>query len=121
MKVAEITASLAVCTMARFVLPASVMRVPGRADGPIIRSTSIIASTLSAALGQFMLDLHTNEHGYAEVAPPLLVRDHVMFGTAQLPKFEQDQFFAIPDLVIETDLLLQNLEYAEEKGTKKYA
>src|ERR1700733_1132855 len=50
---------------------------------------------LERALGQFMLDLHTNEHGYAEIAPPLLVRDEVMFGTAQLPKFENDQFWTI--------------------------
>lgn len=49
---------------------------------------------LERALGQFMLDLHTTEHGYTEVAPPILVRDEVMFGTAQLPKFREDQFFA---------------------------
>jgi seryl-tRNA synthetase len=47
---------------------------------------------LERAIGQFMLDLHTNEHGYAEVNPPLLVKDAAMFGTAQLPKFEEDQF-----------------------------
>jgi seryl-tRNA synthetase len=47
---------------------------------------------LERALGQFMLDVHTNEHGYIEVAPPLLVRDKVMFGTAQLPKFADDQY-----------------------------
>jgi seryl-tRNA synthetase len=47
---------------------------------------------LERAIGQFMLDLHTNEHGYAEVNPPLLVRDAAMFGTAQLPKFSNDQF-----------------------------
>src|SRR5437879_5227282 len=50
---------------------------------------------LERAIGQFMLDLHTNEHGYAEVNPPLLVREQVMFGTGQLPKFEDDQFWAI--------------------------
>jgi seryl-tRNA synthetase len=49
---------------------------------------------LERALMQFMLDLHTGEHGYEEVAPPLLVRDAAMFGTAQLPKFEDDQFHA---------------------------
>jgi seryl-tRNA synthetase len=49
---------------------------------------------LERALGQFMLDLHTNEHGYTEVNPPLLVRDETMFGTAQLPKFAEDQFSA---------------------------
>ena len=42
---------------------------------------------LERALGQFMLDVHTSEHGYTEVTPPLLVRDEAMFGTAQLPKF----------------------------------
>jgi seryl-tRNA synthetase len=47
---------------------------------------------LERAIGQFMLDLHTNEHGYTEINPPLLVRDNVMFGTGQLPKFENDQF-----------------------------
>ncbi|MGO8738850.1 serine--tRNA ligase [Rhodoblastus sp.] len=49
---------------------------------------------LERALAQFMLDLHTEEHGYQEVAPPLLVRDNAMFGTAQLPKFFGDQFYA---------------------------
>src|SRR4029079_6882421 len=51
---------------------------------------------LERALSQFMLDLHTTEHGYTEVNPPLLVRDDAMFGTAQLPKFEDDQFWAFP-------------------------
>jgi seryl-tRNA synthetase len=50
---------------------------------------------LERAIGQFMLDVHTNEHGYTEINPPLLVRDEVMFGTGQLPKFEDDQFWAI--------------------------
>lgn len=50
---------------------------------------------LERAIGQFMLDLHAGEHGYAEINPPLLVRDAVMFGTGQLPKFEDDQFWAI--------------------------
>ena len=49
---------------------------------------------LERALAQFMLDLHTTEHGYTEINPPLLVRDEVMYGTAQLPKFEDDQFLA---------------------------
>jgi seryl-tRNA synthetase len=47
---------------------------------------------LERAIGQFMLDLHTGQHGYTEVNPPLLVRDEAMFGTAQLPKFRDDQF-----------------------------
>ena len=54
---------------------------------------------LERALGQFMLDLHTSEHGYTEVEPPLLVRDEAMFGTAQLPKFEDDQFSAATDAI----------------------
>jgi seryl-tRNA synthetase len=48
---------------------------------------------LERALGQFMLDLHTNEHGYTEVNPPLLVNNATFRGTGQLPKFEEDLFF----------------------------
>ena len=47
---------------------------------------------LERALGQFMLDLHVNEHGYTEVSPPLLVNDATMYGTGQLPKFAEDLF-----------------------------
>ena len=47
---------------------------------------------LERAIGQFMLDLQTAEHGYLEVNPPYLVRDEAMFGTGQLPKFEEDLF-----------------------------
>src|ERR1700730_7426762 len=47
---------------------------------------------MQRAIGQFMLDLHTREHSYTEVAPPLLVRSDVMRGTGQLPKFKNDQF-----------------------------
>src|SRR5215471_8968742 len=50
---------------------------------------------MERAIGQFMIDLHTNEHGYTEINPPQLVRNEVMFGTGQLPKFEDDQFWAI--------------------------
>ncbi|MGB6923285.1 MAG: serine--tRNA ligase [Methyloceanibacter sp.] len=49
---------------------------------------------LERALAQLMLDLHTSEHGYTEVNPPLLVNKDVMIGTAQLPKFAYDQFLA---------------------------
>ena len=67
---------------------------------------------LERALAQFMLDLHTTQYkghdgrelgGYTEVAPPLLVRDDTMFGTAQLPKFADDQFKAIAKVPIEPD------------------
>ncbi|GMV63524.1 MAG: serine--tRNA ligase [Parvibaculum sp.] len=47
---------------------------------------------LERAIGNFMVDLHTSEFGYTEVMPPLMVRDDAMFGTAQLPKFFDDQF-----------------------------
>ncbi|MBN9670476.1 serine--tRNA ligase [Roseibium aggregatum] len=47
---------------------------------------------LERALGQFMIDLHTQEHGYTEVSPPLLVNSEPLYGTGQLPKFEEDLF-----------------------------
>jgi seryl-tRNA synthetase len=47
---------------------------------------------LSRALGAFMLDLHTKEHGYEEVSPPVLTNADCLFGTTQLPKFEEDLF-----------------------------
>ena len=53
---------------------------------------------LERALGQFMLDVQTREHGYTEISPPLLVRTEAMFGTNQLPKFSDDQFVAFPGL-----------------------
>jgi seryl-tRNA synthetase len=53
---------------------------------------------LERALASFMLDLHTSEHGYTEINPPLVVRDDTMFGTAQLPKFAEDQFEAVAGL-----------------------
>jgi seryl-tRNA synthetase len=64
---------------------------------------------LERAIGQFMLDVHTNEHGYTEINPPLLVRNDVMFGTGQLPKFEDDQFWAIKgELLANPDERLRN-------------
>ncbi|MEO8191023.1 MAG: serine--tRNA ligase [Acidobacteriota bacterium] len=47
---------------------------------------------LSRALGAFMLDLHTREHGYEEILPPVLTNAESLFGTGQLPKFEDDLF-----------------------------
>jgi seryl-tRNA synthetase len=66
---------------------------------------------LERALGQFMLDVHTGEHGYTEVNPPLLVHDDVMFGTAQLPKFAEDQFRTTSDhwLIPTAEVPLTNL------------
>ena len=47
---------------------------------------------LERALINFMLDTHVNEFKYTEISPPLIVNEDVMFGTGQLPKFEEDQF-----------------------------
>jgi seryl-tRNA synthetase len=65
---------------------------------------------LERAIGQFMLDLHTTEHGYTEVAPPLLVQDEVMFGTTQLPKFGYDQFMTARNLVQYLDAIDEDVE-----------
>ncbi|HEV2082935.1 MAG TPA: serine--tRNA ligase [Brevundimonas sp.] len=65
---------------------------------------------LERAIGQFMLDLQTDKHGYQEVNPPLLVRDEAMFGTGQLPKFEEDLFRVGEHLLIPTaEVSLTNL------------
>ena len=65
---------------------------------------------LERAIGQFMLDLQTAEHGYLEVNPPYLVKDDAMFGTGQLPKFEEDLFRVGEHLLIPTaEVSLTNL------------
>jgi seryl-tRNA synthetase len=78
---------------------------------------------LERAIGQFMLDLHTDEHGYVEINPPLAVRDQVMYGTGQLPKFSEDQFRAVSEAESREGLLedFENakfavLDYAEKHG-----
>ncbi len=73
---------------------------------------------LERALAAFMLDLHTSEFGYTEVSPPLLVKDHVMFGTGQLPKFVDDQFTAARTVSRE-ELLFQALERFDEEFEKQ--
>jgi seryl-tRNA synthetase len=83
---------------------------------------------LERAIGQFMLDLHTNEHGYTEINPPLLVREDVMFGTGQLPKFRDDQYFGAS--IVNTDesrrsvaelAFTQFLEARQQHRVKKFA
>jgi seryl-tRNA synthetase len=66
---------------------------------------------LERALGQFMLDMQTREHGYHEVSPPLLVRDQAVFGTGQLPKFAEDLFHTTDDrwLIPTAEVSLTNL------------
>ena len=72
---------------------------------------------LERAIGQFMLDLHTNEHGYTEVNPPLLVRDPVMFGTGQLPKFKDDQYEGAGEFRrLEANLELKQARLAERQA-----
>jgi seryl-tRNA synthetase len=68
---------------------------------------------LERALSQFMLDLHTSKHGYKEVNPPILVRDEAMFGTAQLPKFADDQFIGA-DIRTRAELLDNALKSVPE-------
>jgi seryl-tRNA synthetase len=65
---------------------------------------------LERALGQLFLDVHTSENGYTEVNPPILVRDEAMFGTAQLPKFKDDQFGAYRNV---SDIEKLEREYAQ--------
>ncbi|HZZ88444.1 MAG TPA: serine--tRNA ligase [Caulobacteraceae bacterium] len=66
---------------------------------------------LERALGQYMLDLQTQEHGYTEISPPLLVRSEAVFGVGQLPKFEEDLFRTTDDrwLISTAEVALTNL------------
>jgi seryl-tRNA synthetase len=75
---------------------------------------------LERALSQFMLDLHTGEkHGYTEVNPPILVRDEAMFGTAQLPKFLEDQFATYAGPIDIAGVWAEALKVAEEIGIEE--
>nr|WP_321444517.1 serine--tRNA ligase [uncultured Cohaesibacter sp.] len=66
---------------------------------------------LERAIGQFMIDLHVNEHGYDEVSVPTLVRSDAMYGTGQLPKFSEDAFHTDDDrwLIPTSEVPLTNL------------
>ena len=66
---------------------------------------------LHRAIANFMIDLHTEEHGYTEVAPPYLVRDAALYGTGQLPKFGDDLFRTNDDfwLIPTAEVPLTNL------------
>jgi len=70
---------------------------------------------LERALASFMLDLHTEEFGYTEVSPPLLVRDEIVYGTGQLPKFADDLFRTTTDhwLIPTAEVPLTNLVAGE--------
>ena len=83
---------------------------------------------LHRALAQFMLDLHTREHGYTEVYVPYLVRPEALLGTGQLPKFEQDLFavrgeqsyFLIPTAEVPVTNLVREQIVAAEALPLKY-
>lgn len=89
---------------------------------------------LERAIASFMLDLHTGTHGYEEVSPPLLVKDAAMFGTAQLPKFaddqfavykgasteEQDRFWLIPTAEVPLTNLVRESILSEEELPKRF-
>ena len=70
---------------------------------------------LERALGQFMIDLHTTEHGYEEHIVPLLVNDATMFGTNQLPKFAEDSFRTTDGrwLIATSEISLTNMAAGE--------
>lgn len=76
---------------------------------------------LERALGQFMLDMHTMEHGYTEVSSPLMVKAEAMFGTGQLPKFEEDLFKTTDGryLIPTAEVTLTNLVSAETLEQEK--
>jgi seryl-tRNA synthetase len=76
---------------------------------------------LERALGQFMIDMHTGEHGYTEVSSPLMVRDEAMYGTGQLPKFAEDLFRTTDGrwLIPTAEVTLTNLVSAETLEQEK--
>ncbi len=76
---------------------------------------------MERVLAQFMLDVQTGDNGYTEVNPPLMVRDDTMFGTAQLPKFEEDQFQALRTLDLNERLAWHDRKTLEERGASAHS
>ncbi len=81
---------------------------------------------MERALANFMLDIHTLEFGYTEIAPPFLVKDEAMFGVGQLPKFDQDSFLTreglrlIPTSEVSLTNLVANMILEEEELPLRY-
>ena len=86
---------------------------------------------LERALINFMLDIHTTEFNYIEISPPLIVNEDVMFGTGQLPKFEEDQFeikfgnseqrkFLIPTAEVVLTNLVRKKQLSKEELPKRF-
>lgn len=88
--------------------------------------TSGQIARLERALGSFMLDVHTGEKGYVEVSPPVLVRDHALFGTGQLPKFEEDLYkldtgsYLIPTAEVPLTNLVRDSILSEAELPKRF-
>ncbi|MFA5577278.1 MAG: serine--tRNA ligase [Tissierellaceae bacterium] len=85
-----------------------------------------LGSRLERAITQFMLDLHTGEHGYMEMSPPFMVNRNSMIGTGQLPKFEEDMFhipskdyFLVPTAEVPLTNLLRD-DIVDEKKLPIY-
>ena len=70
---------------------------------------------LERALANFMLDLHTGQHGYTEVLPPYMVNSKSLFGTGQLPKFEEDLFYCVnrKDFTLDPSVSTSDTEHPE--------
>jgi len=83
----------------------------GRVSGARFVYLKSDMARLERAIANFMLDLHTSTFGYSETSPPLLARSPAMFGTGQLPKFEEDQFRTTNDywLIPTAEVTLTNL------------
>jgi seryl-tRNA synthetase len=84
-----------------------------------------LGARLERALINFMLDLHTQEHGYEEIMAPILVKREIMEGTGQLPKFEEDAYKTTDDmfLIPTSEVPLTNIhrkEILEEEDLPKY-
>jgi len=82
---------------------------------------------MERALSQFFIDTHTQDHGYTEVSPPLLVRDNALYGTSQLPKFAEDQFstretdhFLIPTAEVPLTNMVSDKIVEEESLPRRY-
>lgn len=83
----------------------------GRVSGARFVYLKSDMARLERAIANFMLDLHTGTFGYSETSPPLLARSPAMYGTGQLPKFEEDQFRTTNDywLIPTAEVTLTNL------------
>lgn len=86
-----------------------------------------LGARLERALINFMIDLHTNEHGYTEVLPPFMANRDSLIGTGNLPKFEEDlfkiedtEFFLVPTAEVPVTNIHRDEILSEEELTKKY-